>query len=92
MKWKTKDGREIEISEMADSHLLNTYKMLRRKGFISPKTFRFYLTCAGPNGEMAQDAFDQELDRVLDSPVSEFIDLFEEEIRRRGLEIPKEFD
>lgn len=31
MKWRTKDGRVIRLSEMTDSHLLNSLAMLRRK-------------------------------------------------------------
>jgi hypothetical protein len=31
MKWKTKDGRVIEISDMTDSHLSNAFNMVYRK-------------------------------------------------------------
>jgi hypothetical protein len=31
MKWKTKDGHYVEMSEMSDDHLLNTIRMLRKK-------------------------------------------------------------
>ena len=30
-KWKTKDGRILNISEMEDKHLVNTLKMVIRK-------------------------------------------------------------
>jgi len=29
--WTTKDGREIEVSDMEDSHLLNTIKFIKRR-------------------------------------------------------------
>lgn len=29
--WRTKDGREIEISDMEDSHLFNSIRLLERK-------------------------------------------------------------
>lgn len=32
MKWKSKDGREIEISQMDNIHLLNATRMLRENG------------------------------------------------------------
>ena len=31
MKWTTKDGEQIEISKLDDSHLTNIYRMIARK-------------------------------------------------------------
>lgn len=31
MKWTQKNGIEIEISQMSDSHLLNTIKLIEKK-------------------------------------------------------------
>lgn len=30
MKWKTKDGREIDVQDMTDTHLLNSLTFMRR--------------------------------------------------------------
>lgn len=85
--WTTKEGVEVEVSKMSDSHILNSYKMLKRKRkeYIGLKTLEFYLNCTPPIGEMAKDAFEEELNRILESPGTEFIDLFEDELKRRGI-------
>lgn len=31
MKWKQKDGKEIEVSEMSDAHLNNAYLLILSK-------------------------------------------------------------
>lgn len=42
MKWRCKDGREIELHEIETGHLKNIIEMLRRKGVVSP---RVYFSC-----------------------------------------------
>jgi len=81
--WTTKDGRQKEIKNMETSHIKNALNMLLEKGFISHETLSFYLTCEPPNGDMANYAFEQELDNVLKSPTNLFIDYFEEELIKR---------
>jgi hypothetical protein len=81
--WTTKDGRKIAIKDMTTEHIQNTINLLKRNGFISVDTFNLYLSTPGPQGEMAQYYFDQELDEVLSSPTTEYLDLFEEELQRR---------
>jgi len=83
MKWKTKCGDELEVSEMETSHVVNSLNMLNRNHFISPKTLNFYLTCKPPTAEIALDCFEQELAEILECPVSEFVDIFEDELERR---------
>lgn len=86
--WTQQDGTPIAVKDMGNRHLLNAYRLLLRKGFIGPRTFDAYL-CEGPSGDMAQDAFPSEQSQVWDSPVSPFVDLFKDEIKQRGLTIPK---
>lgn len=86
MKWKMKNGKEIKISKMTDSHLVNTYLMLKEKGFISQKDLHAYLHCEGPTGDIAQYCFQQEQDHAFNSPVSPHLDVIEREIDKRGLQ------
>lgn len=44
MKWKCKDGRELEISDMDTAHLINAIAMLRRNYVVTPNE---YLDCLG---------------------------------------------
>jgi hypothetical protein len=60
-KWKTKDGREILIKDLEDSHLMNIIKLIERN---YAKAIGTYLIGPGPSGEMAQDAFDREFDKL----------------------------
>lgn len=86
-KWKMRNGQRIEVSEMTDHHLKAAYKMLKRQGFVSLNSIKFYLSCKVPNGEMAQDAFYSELNDVMSSPVSAFVDIFEKEAKERNLSL-----
>ena len=83
-KWRTKDGRELVVEGMSTEHIISSLALLKRKGFVSPSTVEFYLTCPSPVGDMAQVAFDQECSRVFSSPVSLFIDVFKAELKKRG--------
>lgn len=82
-KWIMKDGTQINVKNMETSHIKNSLAMLKRKGFIAQSTFESYFCCY-PRGDMAQMAFDQEFDEVMKSPVSQFIDIFENELEARG--------
>jgi hypothetical protein len=84
LTWTTKDGKTIPISKMATSHIRNCIKMLKEKGFVSVNTVEFYLTCPEPMGDMAYDAYLEELDYVSEAPISPYIDYFEAELKKRG--------
>lgn len=86
--WTTKDGRKIPVSEMTDEHLTNAYLMLKQKGFVGNRTLRCYLS-RGPTADGALVAFEAEQRAVFDSPFSEFVDHFNDELLRRGLQVPK---
>lgn len=83
-QWRTKDGRKLMAEEMSTEHIVSALSLLKRKGFVSLSTLEFYLTCRPPTGEGAQIAFGQECSRIFAAPASPFIDIFEEELKKRG--------
>ena len=85
-KWKTQDGRIIDVKDMDISHIENTITMLGDKGFVSAETVRFYLTCLEPNGEGAQFALERERNFFFSKTPSRWIDVLETEIKRRNNE------
>lgn len=84
--WTTKGGKTIKITDMTDSHLMNTIRFIERQ---YARTIGFYLCSPGPQGEMAQDAFDREFDQLDEEGVSGFnekYDYLTEEADRRGID------
>ena len=83
--WKTRGGKKIPISEMTDSHLLNTIRFLQRahQEAISAG----YDVLGMLHGEMAVESVEQELHRLQeDGPASIaplYEDLVREALRRR---------
>jgi hypothetical protein len=87
--WTTRDGREIKIADMDDEHLMNTIKMLERNHAV---VINEYLHAPVLNGEMAQDAFENEFDRLSeDGPgcLDPRYDIMIEEADRRKLDTEK---
>ncbi len=84
--WKCRDGKLINVSDMTDQHVSNTLAMLRRQGFIGRNTLEAYLAYPPPQGDMASYYYEQELDRVFSRPVNDWVDVFEEEVKRRHID------
>ena len=82
--WTTKNGKKISVKKMTTEHIYNALRVLRERGYIGPSTLRAYLSTSGPQGEIAQMAFEQELLDISTTPVSPFIDYFEEELEERA--------
>lgn len=79
-KWRDARGKLWDVKDMDVNHIRNALAMLRRKGFISPNLVKFYIACAEPQGEMAQEAFYTEFDTIT-QPTSKFIDIFEARLK-----------
>ena|ERR1700744_3453996 len=64
--WRTQKGEVIPISRMADSHLINTIRYLRKTAAlqIGKAVNQSWAFLGTLNGEMAQDAMDQEIARL----------------------------
>ncbi|MCA9362516.1 hypothetical protein KC906_04005 [Candidatus Kaiserbacteria bacterium] len=85
--WKCVDGLYVRVCDMQTRHIKRSLAMLRAKGFVSPSTVSFYLSGPMPNGDAAMIAYEEEQDYVFNAPVSRFIDLFEQELKKRSEEI-----
>lgn len=84
MIWKTKEGKELNMDDMASDHIENCLDLLERRGFISAKTFYFYLVGPLPDGDMARMAVDQEAGLILTMKPSAAIDYFNKILESRG--------
>lgn len=87
MKWKTKDGKLIEVKDMTDNHLLNTQRyMQRRVKDIQEESS----ACAGMcfQGEMAQYYQEQETDALVEQVLNavDVLRYFNDELKHRKLE------
>jgi len=93
--WKTKDGTKLLISQMDNDHLLNAINFCEKRAKAQQcELVDFYATTDGPNGEMAQMAFEQEQNQIFNSHWTEFLpDEYDSLVywaKKRGL-IPEEF-
>ena len=59
--WTKRDGTKVLVRDMVDAHLMNTIRMLERKGFVPSLPI---MPCC--NGEMAQMAAEAEFDRACE--------------------------
>lgn len=86
-----KTGEKIRICDMSDRHLLFTIRMLERyshakRDAVVSETLRL----PAPNGEMAEELFDNECDRIFESVPDDYLPPIFEKLQaeqlRRGLE------
>lgn len=70
--WKTKDGRKIQINKMSDSHLTNAIKFLEK----TVESIKWNIPYPYFQGEMAQDAAENEWNRLIEAEVEEFFPIY----------------
>ena len=90
--WTTKDGTRIPVPEMTDRHVVNCWHMLSRIVAEVDSASEFYLhPFWGPSGEMAQEAAEQAMEEAWNqrATCAAWMQVFEEEMTRRGIEIPQ---
>lgn len=89
--WTTKEGQEIPIPDLTDSHLKNIVAMLRRNA-ASTKEWAVgqgYLAEASIHGEMALDSIQSTIMHLEEQDPQEYIEeefpeIFEEYYKRFG--------
>ena len=81
MKWKTKDGAVMELSEMTDSHLINAKNLLQRR--LASKPHQVY--CG--DSDYASGAVGQENEQ--NAQTADYLNAvlcgLEKEIKKRNL-------
>ena len=95
--WKTRDGHKLRICDMKDSHLLNSIILLYRFTLAKMReTKKFYMSTPGPTADMAQMAFENEFDMVMESTWEDYVlDKFNnliKEANRRSMSLPTPLD
>jgi len=91
MKWRTREGKEVEIKSMTDSHLLNAHRYLQRRINDLRELEQFAFSPFAPSeGTVAADDLESCLsgeggvfDQVISLSVSR--NILKKEIKRRGL-------
>ena len=87
--WTTSDKRVLDLNEMSLAHLLNTHRLLKRKGFISTDDYDTALGFAcSVQGEMASYYAEQE---IADLKPHLFINTLEDAINIRKELNPKQY-
>lgn len=81
--WTRSNGTKVPIAEMNDHHLKAAIAMMRRNGYVSARTLKETLTGGRPSGDGAQEAFDKEVDALLEGVPSELIDQLNDELVKR---------
>lgn len=84
-KWRTKDGKRIDVCDMSTEHIRAALAMLERKNYIGVRELAAELNAPPPRGEYAFEAFLHDVDEIASRPVSPFIDHFRDELKRRGI-------
>jgi len=91
MSWLTKEGEKIPIENLSDKHLLNIHRMLRQQIEDTKSYTGISGTFWEPRGEMACEAFEQEMEQQMELSYIASIKLIkiQQEIDKRGLaELP----
>lgn len=82
MKWKCRDGHELELHEIETDHLRNIVRMLRRKGAVSSDEFFSCAAYAGSPDTPDGAAYSAEMELISMRPWKG-MELLEAELDKR---------
>lgn len=84
--WTTKDGKILQISQMTKRHIKDCLKMLKNQNKMGLKETISYIISSREYemlSDNAQLAFDHSQEIAFNKLPSKWIDIFEEELKRR---------
>jgi len=78
--WTMKNGREIEVTDMETSHIINTIAMLKRRLSERPTSYPYM-----GDSDFASDSVDREeaVNEQIAEEIEAWIDVFEKELKTR---------
>lgn len=85
--WTMRNGEQILICDMGDSHLINTIKMLRRNAGKTPRRRLLLHAHMFLQGEMALATLPDLEDEYEWDDSNPMLDYMEDEALKRGLEV-----
>ena len=92
-KWKTQDGREIAVSDMTTTHIINAYRYIKKH---KPCRIKIVLPCGfgkfGFDDCFDPDDIEQKPNPLYDTQIVNYHNwcvAFETELNRRGVDVPK---
>lgn len=93
-RWKCKDGRHLLVTEMEPDHIRNCIAKIRRAGYVSIAEHGEMPSPCGFGGDSesmasyySEMSWEYEADQWLKQKRTAWLDLFEDELRQRGLAV-----
>ena len=72
--WTTKDGRDVRLCDMTDSHIVNLAWFLRRTAQERLREeVRFMMNVPEPTGDIASMTFNQEFDTLMEASWEDYV-------------------
>ncbi|MFA5397711.1 MAG: hypothetical protein WC346_17005 [Methanogenium sp.] len=86
--WRKKDGTMIPVAQMDTDHIINTLRMLQRNGYSKyNQNTSCFSTADLPDG--AAMCLERSMELAWSNPYTPWFEIFEAELKSRGLTEPQ---